>query len=184
MIIGFLISMSGIAATETPVAEKPVYSEGDYWVLLNKNKFKEIRHSFLREEEDCIVCGLNGSDKTTSYHFKAKLKRSPVGYPDPIIDFPLTVGKKWNYQFQRKDQKGPRMNTIRADYKIESYEPVTVPAGTFHAFKISAVAEATGRGKITMPQKDQYWYSPEVKYIIKRINMKGDTWELKEFNVN
>lgn len=178
-----ILVMSGICMADAPVAEKPSYSEGDYWVLVNKNKFKEIKHTFLREDEDSIVCALNGSDKTFEYHFTSKLKRAPVGYPDAIIDFPIAVGKKWNYSFQRKEKKGPKLDRIRADYKVETYEPVTVAAGTFNAFKITAVSEATERGIITMPQKDQYWYSPDVKYIIKRINRKGDTWELKEYSI-
>jgi len=183
LFLSILLMMPGVPGAGDPVAEKPSYSEGEYWILLNKNKFKEIKHTFLREEEDSVIFSLNGSDKTSSYHFKAKLKRSPVGYPDPIIDFPLTTGKKWNYQFQRKQAKGPKMDRIRADYKVEAYEPVTVPAGTFNAFKITSVSEATGRGIVTMPQKEQYWYSPDVKYIIKRINRKGDIWELKDFSV-
>ena len=180
-----LLMMPSVSISSEPVAEKPTYYEGDYWVLINRNKFKERKHTFQREEEDRIVCSLNGSDRTTYFHFKAKIKGSPVGYPKPIIDFPLTVGKKWNYKFQRKKSTGgTKRDKIRAQYKVEAYESVTVPAGTFHAFKITSISEATKRRMVTMPKKDQYWYCPEVKHIIKRINRRGDIWELKDYKIN
>jgi hypothetical protein len=40
----FLLS-HGIAFTEEPVAKRPSYSEGDYWVFINRNKFKECMSS-------------------------------------------------------------------------------------------------------------------------------------------
>jgi len=175
------LMMPSISLSGDPVADRPTYFEGDYWILVNRNKNKEIKHSFLREEEDKIVCSLDGSDRTRDLYFKAKIKRLPVGYPDPIIDFPLTVGNKWDYQFQKQ---GGQQDKIRAQYKVEAYESVTVPAGTFHAFKITSISEAASTtGKITMPQKDQYWYCPEIKYLIKRIDMKGNIWELQHYNI-
>lgn len=174
-----LLMMPGISFSGDPAADRPTYFEGDYWTLVNKNNSKEIKHSFLREEEDKIVCSLNESDRTRDFYFTAKMKRLPVGYPDPIIDVPLTVGKKWDYQFQKE---GGQQDKIRAQYKVEAYESVSVPAGTFHAFKITSISEGTSK-KITMTQKDQYWYCPEVKYIIKRIDMKGNTWELQNYNI-
>lgn len=70
-----------------------------------------------------------------------------------------------------------------SEYKVEAYESVTVPAGTFHAFKITVITETTDIRSNKAPDKDQYWYCPEIKYIIKRINWKGDIWELQSYNV-
>jgi hypothetical protein len=60
---------------------------------------------------------------------------------------------------------------------------VTVPAGTFQAFKISFKPEATGdRRMITMSETMHFWYAPEVKQIIKKI-LWGNTWELKKYKI-
>jgi hypothetical protein len=173
-----LLMVPGISFSEDQVAEKPTYSEGDYWTLVNRNKSKEVKHSFLREEEDKIVCGLDESDRTRDIYFKARIKSPPLGYPDPIIDFPLTVGKKWEYEF--KSTSGEQYKR-RSKYTVEAYEPVTVPAGTFQAFKITMITETIGSFKAS--EKDQYWYCPEVKYIVKRIDKGGNTWELKDYHI-
>ena len=176
----FFLLSHGIAFTEEPVAERPSYSEGDYWVFINRNKFKEFTHTFLREEKDKYIFSLNGSDKTTHFYFTSDLERHPVGYPGPIIDFPLAVGKKWEYEFQSKGGRDRK----KAQHRVETYEFVEVPAGKFQAFKITVHREAVDWSKkITMPTSEYYWYNPEVKQLIKRINAKGDIWELKEYKI-
>ncbi len=176
-----------LASTQNspPVAERPVYSEGDYWTLINKNRFKERTHTFLREEEDKYVFSLNGSDKTSRFYFTSQIKSTHVGYPGPVIQFPLQIGEKWNYDYQRKGTAGGgRRNMIRAQHNVVAYEAVTVPAGTFQAFKINVHVEAVQWDKMmTMPGKMYFWYAPDVKQLIKRINMNGDTWELKEYKI-
>ncbi len=179
----FLI-IPDICSSVEPAAERPAYSAGDSWILMNKNRFKERTHTFLREENDKYVFRLNGSNKTSQFYFTSKIKRTHVGYPGPIIQFPLKEGAKWDYMYQRKGTAGGRKNSIRAQHKVAVYEPVTVPAGTFQAFKISVYIEAAERDKmITMPEKMYFWYAPEVKQLIKRINRKGDIWELKEYTI-
>lgn len=184
--IGILLISSGICFAAEPVAERPVYSEGDSWVFVERNKFRKMEHTFLREEKDRYVFKLGKSDRTTHFYFTSEIKTA-VGYPGPIIQFPLTVGKKWNCTYQRKDKTyGPGKDTIRAQHKVEAYEPVTVPAGTFQAFRIRVHFEATGGSRmITMPEKMYFWYSPEVRQLIKRVNarMAGNTWELEKYNI-
>jgi hypothetical protein len=51
------------------------------------------------------------------------------------------------------------------EYKVISYADVNVPAGTFKAFKIELTQ--TNYGGIFASGKGYYWYSPEVKSIIK-----------------
>ncbi len=80
----------------------------------------------------------------------------PIGF-----DWPLEVGKTWTSNhtltFHAKKQTIPFQRT----QKVESYEDVTVPAGTFKAFKIST-SDTLGNENVT-------WYSPELGIFVKQI---------------
>jgi hypothetical protein len=52
-----------------------------------------------------------------------------------------------------------------ATYKIEAYEDVTVPAGTFKAFKISFSS---------MGSQDLYWFVPEFGIFAKQSLRRTD----------
>jgi hypothetical protein len=49
-------------------------------------------------------------------------------------------------------------------FKVEAYEDVTVPAGTFKAFKVSSSS--------TLGQEDVNWFSPELGIYVKSINVR------------
>jgi hypothetical protein len=180
-----ILSLPDISLAGGPVAERPHYSPGDYWVFVNKTRPKELRHTYLQEEEGKYVFTLNGSDRTTHFYFTSDIKRAPKGYPGAIIAFPLHVGKKWDYRFERRENiGGPQTKAILAEHRVEDYEKVTVPAGTFDAYKITVYIEAVQTRKmLTMPEKMYFWYSPVAKQLIKRINRKKVTWELKEYDI-
>jgi hypothetical protein len=180
LFIFVLLISTGICIAAEPVYERPIYKEGDFWVFVNRNQFKERTHKFLREEKDKYVFGLDESDRTKQIYFTSDIGIG-IGYPGPVIDFPLTVGKKWDCKFQKKRTTGITERDLKiARFKVESYESVTVPAGTFQAFKITVIIERIKGGKIK--ESASYWYAPKVKQLIKRIR-KGNTWELKEFKI-
>lgn len=81
--------------------------------------------------------------------------------PDLGFDRPLEVGHAstgtYRMTIPGKEQPVP----LQVTQKVESYEDVTVPAGTFKAFKISW-SESTGNENI-------YWLSPELGIIVKSI---------------
>ena len=183
LLLFVLLISTGICLAEEQVAEKPTYTKGDFWFYVERNLSKKMRLTFLREEKDKYVFKLGKSDRTSDYYFTSDIKRG-IGYPAPIIEFPLKVGKKWEYRYQRKGStKGPTEDNILAEHKVEAYESVTVPAGTFQAFKINVKHEATGsRSLVTMPEKMYFWYAPEVKQLIKRVQMRK-TWELKKYKI-
>ena len=186
LLLFVLLISTGICLAEEPVAEKPIYTKGDFWFFVERNLSKKMRQTFLREEKNKYVFRLGKGDRTTDYYFTSDIKRG-IGYPGPIIEFPLKVGKKWKYTYQRKGStRGPGRDNIQAQHKVVAYESVTVPAGTFQALKISVKLEAaaggTGSRMITIPEKMYFWYAPEVKQLIKIIQW-GKTWELKKYKI-
>jgi hypothetical protein len=174
-----------IADAVAPVAEKPIYTKGDSWLFVNRNKFKKRKHIFQKEEKDKYVFKIGKSDRTSYIYFTSKIKGTLTGYRNPIIDFPITVGKKWDHKYKRESQVGgKKTDIIRASHKVVAYESVTVPAGTFQAFKINVVCEAAdSRRMITNPEKIYFWYAPEVKQLVKKIRGNLDTWELKKYKI-
>jgi hypothetical protein len=82
LLLFVLLISTGICLAEEPVAERPIYTEGDFWVFVNRTQFKEVRHTFLREEKDKYVFRLGKSDRTTDYYFTSDIKRG-IGYPGP-----------------------------------------------------------------------------------------------------
>jgi len=191
-----LLIIPGISVSGDTVAERPTYSAGDYWIVKNHNG-KETKIEFLREEEDKYIfrkmkygSGKKGKELITDFNLTdvERIKSSYRHFPGPIIKFPLTIGKKWSYEYDRKRSVGPLVQRLLAKFEVEAFEPITVPAGTFQAFKITAKLEAKKRRKITMPDWYYFWYAPEVKYIVKWEKRKPaqnlvKSWELKNYKI-
>ena len=81
--------------------------------------------------------------------------------PPIMFDFPLEVGKTWTKSY--RVTLHATKQTIPFDYsgKVEAYEDVIVPAGTFKAFKIST--------SDTLGNENVIWYSPELGVWVKSL---------------
>ena len=76
---------------------------------------------------------------------------------EDLYRFPLFVGKKYKSEYFLNSEV--RSGNISRTVVVKSFENVTVPAGTFKAFKI--IAKRKGL-------KDTYWYSPKLRLYTKR----------------
>ena len=100
---------------------------------------------------------------------------SPDGKPiltyDPPIGYnwPLMVGKTWTSSHRMTLIAKNQVFPFETTYRVEAYEDVTVPAGTFKAFKI--------RSSSNTGSEDTYWYAPEpgvfVKQSLRRTDKSG-----------
>ena len=170
--------MFDISYAADQAAERPTYSAGDYWVYTDDDK--QVKFTFLREEKDRYIFEKGGAEVVKDFNL-TNVEDKTRGYPGPIIKFPLTVGKWWNYNFEAEAIAGSRQWTGRiAKYEVESYEQITVPAGTFWAYKIAVSIVGTKFQKTV--GSAHYWYAPEVKNIIKS-SVKGKLFELKQYKV-
>ena len=84
--------------------------------------------------------------------------------PEKRLEFPLFVGKKWNDEFDTWSRKGIRH--FINEYVVDKYETINTKAGAFKAFKI---IRRVSNPKKNWKGKEEYWYSPEVKRIVKSI---------------
>ena len=84
--------------------------------------------------------------------------------PEKRLEFPLFVGKKWNDEFDGWSRKGVRH--FINEYIVDKYETISTKAGSFKAFKIirrGSIPKKSWKGK------EEYWYSPEAKRIVRSI---------------
>lgn len=78
----------------------------------------------------------------------------PLGY-----EWPLEVGKTWVSRHRLTNRATGRTIDFEANWKVEAYEDVTVPAGTFRAYRI--------RYSDTMGNEDVQWSSPDLGIFVK-----------------
>jgi hypothetical protein len=85
----------------------------------------------------------------------------PIGY-----DWPLEVGKTWTKSYRITVHAAKQTIPFDNTSKIEAYEDVTVPAGTFKVFKI--------RSSDTLGNENIAWFSPEHGFFIKQTQKRTD----------
>jgi hypothetical protein len=85
----------------------------------------------------------------------------PVVSFDPPIgwEFPLKVGKSWTNRHRMTQLATGAVVEYELSCKVLEFEKVTVPAGTFDAFRINC--------KTSTGSDDTYWTSPAVQPFVK-----------------
>ena len=87
---------------------------------------------------------------------------SPIVTFDPPQNwqYPLEVGKSWAREQRMTIQAAKRTVTYALTQKVEAYEDVIVPAGSFKAFKVSTVT--------SLGDENVVWFSPEHGIFVKQ----------------
>lgn len=93
---------------------------------------------------------------------------TPVVTWDPPLnwEWPLKVGKSWTREQRVTFHAAKRTVPYTLTQKVEAYEDVTVPAGTFKAFKVSTVT--------SLGDDNVVWFSPELGVFVKQSNRRTE----------
>jgi hypothetical protein len=85
----------------------------------------------------------------------------PIVTWDPPIgwEWPLEVGKTWTKEYRMTNHMSRKSVTYVSSQKVEGYEDVTVPAGTFKTFRVST--------RTTLGEENVVWFSPELGIWVK-----------------
>lgn len=84
----------------------------------------------------------------------------------PYLSFPLQPGKTWNARVVETDAEGKqRVHDVSA--RVDSWEAVRVPAGTFTALKVVLTDDISIDGKLVQQGQDTSWYAPDVRRTVK-----------------
>jgi hypothetical protein len=91
----------------------------------------------------------------------------------PKYDWPLEVGKKWNYETNWTSQDGTTGNQSQ-EAEILSYQEETVEAGTFMAYTIKYTGKITNSRGYSATEEEVWLYAPSIKNFIKLTQTQGD----------
>lgn len=80
--------------------------------------------------------------------------------PPANWDYPLEVGKTWTKSQRMTIHAAKRTMAYQQTQKVEAYENVTVPAGTYKTFKVSTSS--------TLGDENVVWFSPELGIFVKQ----------------
>lgn len=85
----------------------------------------------------------------------------PVATYDPgeaVYDWPLAVGKAWTARYRYLNHATGQATDVQFEVRVESYEKVGTPAGSFDTYRISMTSPTA---KLTR------WYSPKLGILVK-----------------
>ena len=186
--VGF--EVKPVRGAENVVAEAPTFKVGDEWQYSDRS-FRRVAGfegdyvitvsgdrncqgcRYFRDQNTTIVKALDAQGKP-SEHVTTGWK---------YLDFPLHVGKEWTQEIKGRSRTRGAPIWYFNRYKVTGYEEVSVPAGTFRAFRISHDQEPQSRD---WSAHEDRWYSPDVKAFVKRFAQTltwGDNWELVSYTL-
>lgn len=84
----------------------------------------------------------------------------------PYLKFPLQPGDAWQAKVTETDAEGKR-RLHDANVKVEAWETVTVPAGSFRALKVVLTDNISKDGVLVQQGQDVSWYVPDVRRTVK-----------------
>lgn len=175
-----------------PVAVAPLRSDqalipkvrvGDRWVT----EVFDHQDAKLNYRSERIVTQVRGSQITTTArnlksnytrtvdydeHWSLLSSRQPTGATTqyspaiPYLKFPAQPGDSWGTESVETAPSGDtKVHVIRA--RVESWETITVPAGTFRALKVVLNDEVREKGLVVLQGEDTSWYVPGVRRTVK-----------------
>ena len=147
---------------------------GDKWKWKPEPSGSETTGEVVDDTKDGFTLKLSSGtqiiyDKVTlnqKYIIESGRKTKAGGSLRKVWNFPLVFGKKWTDTIDLVGSRSGQPMTFLIEYRPERVEEVTTPAGTFKAFRI------VGQGSLMSDTSNfttfVVWYSPEVKFWIKR----------------
>jgi len=170
-----------------PVAERPQYTPGERWSFTNpkiggwdyvytgqrgglhvfQNVYRGKTFDWLHTPDLALV---RSEGRARAHPDVTDREASPnTGVPH----FPLFVGKRW--QDRHTYTAGNDVAQRSIDASVAAYEQITVPAGTFSAFKIEVKNQRLGREAAAY---ETYWYAPDAKFFVKYFSREFE-WEME-----
>ena len=159
--------------------EAPVWNMGDKWKLTEDVIIMVVssdeRHygvKYLTGAGESILVFEKSS--LNRLYYMDKDKRKPYELRNKrLLNFPLEIGKSWKDKYITKGAL--KEYTYWETFTVLGWEDVQVQAGKFKAVKIeykqAREDEPAKEGKLW------YWYSPDVKYMVKCQYEKSSYWD-------
>jgi len=168
---------SGVLAQEAQRPGIESFTVGESWEWKEKRVADAEPDKVLMESFDIRTVVLDAGAKKFEKKFAGGSKTEAIEQADskanekPFRKWPLMVGAKWEYEENWTSGDGTTGYT-KQDVEVVAFEKVTVPSGTYSAFKIvhrGVFKNARGGGAMN----DTFWYAPELKADVKHVNETG-----------
>lgn len=154
---------------------------GDIWKYRNIDGYSnetnvEFSHLIVKLDDKEIVVQLqnkNSKGKRLKYFTRewnqtdsGEVKWEPY---NSEYKFPLSVGRTWNQEFKFSYNNGASFSSL-VKAKVTALEKVTVPAGTFDAYRIEKDIETRSNSAdaTVMIGRIITWYAPVVKKYVRQ----------------
>ena len=108
---------------------------------------------------DTEVIYNNGRSTEDLLGNELRMRSGVVWGPNQIAPLEFAVGRRWSTRFDIITEK-QRSAVVELDLRITAREPLTVPAGTFEAFRVEGSGWARGE-KLNAQWELKRWYAPD-----------------------
>ena len=152
---------------EAPTAQAPTWVVGDSWVFRGTAN-RPGTFTVTAVDADAYSVREDNDGRSSLVRISRTLEIEPPYSHRTYFMWPLRVGATWSYQFHGATFTGSDR------YTVTTYERVTVPAGTFDAFRIAVRECATERPSVCVGLT--IWYAPTVKWYVKVAMDKSGNW--------
>ena len=163
--------------------EAPVWNIGDKWSLtgsvtimvVNADENSYAVKYLTSAGESILICEKSSLNRL---YVMDKDKRIPYeGRNKRLLNFPLSIGKSWNDKYTMGGKAGSQ--EYIETFTVWGWEDIVIQAGKFKAVKLEYKQARTEEkaGRKPKEGKTWYWYSPDVKYMIKCQYEKSDYWD-------
>lgn len=175
ILVVFFMWATIMSAYAAEIFEMPAPKEGDRW------EFKASTKEGITSTTDVLngsyevvfmqgrleVFQIAAGQKTAvSVGVAEDLKRMIASGQDDLqfLNFPLSVGKKWNAAYRHTQAGARRPQRRSATFQVEKLEQLKIDAGAFQALRIKGTGQTSGGG---VTREWDYFYSPDTKGIVK-----------------
>jgi len=184
ILLSFLILLIPTVVCGQNKVEAPVWNIGDKWNLtgdvtitvVSADESSYAVKYFTSGGESVLICEKPSLNRIYSMDKDRRIKYE--GRNRRLFNFPLDIGKSWQDKYVVKPAAlAEQEKTYLETFTVLGWEDVEVQAGKIKALKIEykqeMIEQPTGRPK---EGKLWYWYSPDVKYMVKCQYEKADYW--------
>lgn len=167
-------SQEGNPYTKGSAEASTSYQVGDSYTFRDLELFSRVEQQTFTT----VITQVTDSEVIYSGGFISDLLGNARRFPDgrrlsPNQNYPadFSVGKRWQSRFITFTPRGEGDTTL--EFHIAAREIVTVPAGTFNAFRVESHGYSTipGVGRMTLQSK--FWFAPDkVRLPVARENTR------------
>ena len=179
ILLSFLVLFIPAIVCGQDKVEVPVWNMGDKWKLTEDVTIMVVKADESSYAVKYLTAGgesilIFEKSSVNRLYVMDKDKRIPYeGRNKRLFNFPLDIGKSWKDKFISKGAL--KEYTYLETFTVLGWEDIVVQAGKFKTVKIeykqANADEPAKEGKLW------YWYSPDVKYMVKCQYGKGDYWD-------